>query len=358
MAQFRDPSLAARLVDQIRRMTTREISLMEVCGTHTMAIFRTGIRSLLPHTIRLISGPGCPVCVTSQKEIDMFISLAGMEGVIITTFGDLIRVPGSRSSLQEERANGRDIRVVYSTLDAVKIAKQNPKKRVIFLGVGFETTAPTIAASLMMAREMKLENFYAACAHKRVPPALDALLKTPSVQINGFLLPGHVSVIIGEKAYRQVVETHRIPSVITGFEPMDILQGILALTIQVRSGEARLQNAYPRAVLPQGNLKAMSILYQVFEHADAQWRGIGVIPESGLKLREDFRRFDAFIQFDVSVDEPMEPKGCGCGQVLIGAITPHQCPLFRSVCTPEEPVGPCMVSTEGTCAAYYRFSMD
>jgi hydrogenase expression/formation protein HypD len=358
MAQFRDPSLAARLVDQIRRMTTREISLMEVCGTHTMAIFRTGIRSLLPHTIRLISGPGCPVCVTSQKEIDMFISLAGMEGVIITTFGDLIRVPGSRSSLQEERANGRDIRVVYSTLDAVKIAKQNPKKRVIFLGVGFETTAPTIAASLMMAREMKLENFYAACAHKRVPPALDALLKTPSVQINGFLLPGHVSVIIGEKAYRQVVETHRIPSVITGFEPMDILQGILALTIQVRSGEARLQNAYPRAVLPQGNLKAMSILYQVFEHADAQWRGIGVIPESGLKLREDFQRFDAFIQFDVSVDEPMEPKGCGCGQVLIGAITPHQCPLFRSVCTPEEPVGPCMVSTEGTCAAYYRFSMD
>ncbi|MEW5909540.1 MAG: hydrogenase formation protein HypD [Thermodesulfobacteriota bacterium] len=357
-AEFRDPEIAGRLVREIRKINARGISLMEVCGTHTMAIFRTGIRSLLPDSIRLVSGPGCPVCVTSQREIDTFVALAGMKDVIITTFGDLIRVPGSRSSLQKERAEGRDIRVVYSIVDAIDIARKNPDKKVIFLGVGFETTAPTIAAGLIMAKEMKLDNFYAACAHKRVPPALKALLKSPSMNIDGFLLPGHVSVIIGEEAYRSMVETHRIPCVITGFEPTDILQGILALVIQINSGQARLENAYSRAVLPQGNPRAMKMLYQVFESEDAEWRGIGVIQNSGLRIRNEYREFDALRYFDVFVDESTEPKGCSCGQVLTGTITPLQCPLFRSVCTPEEPVGPCMVSTEGTCAAYYRFSTD
>ncbi|MFH1102197.1 MAG: hydrogenase formation protein HypD [Pseudomonadota bacterium] len=356
--EFRDPVVARQLTEQIRKISKKKVQLMEVCGTHTTAIFRSGIRSMLPETIRLISGPGCPVCVTSQREIDLFLALSGIENGVVTTFGDLMRVPGSTSSLQKERALGRDIRVVYSTMDAIEIAKRNPEKHVIFLGVGFETTAPTIAASLIVAKESKITNFYVASAHKLVPPAMEVLLGSPSIQVDGFMLPGHVSVIIGEKAYRHIVETHRVPCVITGFEPSDILQGILSLVMQIETGDAKLENAYPRAVLPEGNPKAQQILNRVFEAVDAQWRGIGMIPKSGLHIKKEFEQFDALKRFGIVVGDSIEPKGCACGAVLTGAITPPECVLFKKICTPEEPIGPCMVSSEGTCAAYYRFHPD
>ncbi|PIU48963.1 MAG: hydrogenase formation protein HypD [Desulfobacterales bacterium CG07_land_8_20_14_0_80_52_14] len=355
---FQNADLAVKLAEQICRESKRPVNLMEVCGTHTMSIFRSGIRSLLPESVRLISGPGCPVCVTDQKEIDTFLALTQIDDVIITTFGDLVRVPGTHTSLQEERAKGRDIRVVYSTMDALEIAVKNPGKNVVFLGVGFETTAPTVAAAILAAEKQKTENFFVVSAHKLVPPALEALLASGTVKIDGFILPGHVSVIIGKKAYSRVVQEHRIPGVICGFEPTDILQGILMLVRQVEAGKAELENAYTRVVTDDGNPKAMRILREVFETTDAPWRGIGIIPKSGLLIRKGYARFDALEAFSVIVPESKPPKGCACGAVLTGAVTPPQCPLFRKVCTPEDPVGPCMVSSEGTCAAYYRYHFD
>lgn len=354
---FENAALAEHLLQQIRRESRHPVRLMEVCGTHTMAVFRTGIRSLLPETIRLISGPGCPVCVTAQEEIDTFLAMAREEDVIITTFGDLVRVPGTHTSLQQERANGRDIRVVYSTLDALEIAVKNPGRKVVFLGVGFETTAPTAAAVILEAEKRKVENFFVVSAHKLVPPALEALLQSEAVKIDGFLLPGHVSVIIGTKAYTDVMEAHPIPGVICGFESADILQGILMLVQQAEAGAATLQNAYSRVVTEDGNAKAMEILHRVFEPENAAWRGLGVIPKSGLKIRETFSRFDARKAIPVTVPESPPPRGCACGQVLTGVLSPPQCALFRKRCTPEDPVGPCMVSSEGTCAAYYRYHM-
>ncbi len=355
---FGDRDLVERLTAQIRRESRRDLSLMEVCGTHTVSIFRSGIRSLLPKTLRLISGPGCPVCVTAQEEIDAFLALAQIDGVILATFGDLIRVPGTRTSLQEQRARGRDVRVVYSPLDAIAIAEKHPEKKVVFPGVGFETTAPTVAAAILSAEKRKLKNFFVVPAHKLVPPALEALLQSKTVKIDGFILPGHVSVIIGEKAYLPVVDRHRIPSAICGFEPADICRGILFLVRQAETGKAVLENAYSRVVTPDGNPKAREILYEVFEPADASWRGIGVISQSGLGIRKAYARFDARKAFSISVPESKPPKGCACGEVLMGAVTPPQCPLFRKPCTPEDPLGPCMVSSEGTCAAYYRYHFD
>lgn len=355
MQEFRDPAISMNLVERIRGASKKDIRMMEVCGTHTMAIFKSGIRSLLPETIHLISGPGCPVCVTAQKEIDAFVALASFEDVIITTFGDLMRVPGTVSSLQKERAKGRDIRMVYSTVDAVEIARRHPHKKVVFLGVGFETTAPTIAASIISAGRMNLDNYFVFSAHKLVPPALSALLELPSIRIDGFILPGHVSVIVGMDAYRPVVDRYRIPSVIAGFEPVDILQAISMLVEQHEAGSALLENAYPRAVTAAGNIKARNILDEVFETADAAWRGIGVIPGSGLVIREEFSAFDAQKAFALDVPDAEEPKGCCCGDILTGAKTPPDCPLFGKSCTPMDPVGPCMVSSEGTCAAFHRY---
>ena len=355
MEEYRDPQIARGLIEEIMQRTHRDIRLMEVCGTHTMSIFRSGIRSVLPPPITLLSGPGCPVCVTAQSEIDAFIELSRREDVIITTFGDLMRVPGQASSLQRERAEGRDIRVVYSTNDALEIAANNPGKKVVFLGVGFETTAPTVAASMLAAEETGISNFSVFSAHKLVPPALEALMKISGLRLDGLLLPGHVSVIIGEKAYVPLVKQYGIPCAIAGFEPVDILQAISHLLEQINSRKPKVENCYPRAVAYEGNIKAQHVLETVFETGHATWRGLGEIPASGLVIREAFASFDARKIFDVIVPDADEPQGCACGQILTGMKNPSECALYKKICTPMDPVGPCMVSSEGTCAAYYRY---
>jgi len=354
--EYRDAEISRKLAEHIRRISRKNIRLMEVCGTHTVSIFRSGIRSLLPDTVSLLSGPGCPVCVTAQQEIDAFISLSRIENVTVATFGDLLRVPGTESSLEKERAEGRDIRMVYSAFDALDIAKKHPDREVVFLGVGFETTAPTIAASVLSAREMKLKHHSVFSAHKQVPPALFALMETAGVQVQGFILPGHVSVIIGMKAYISFFEKHRIPSVIAGFESGDILRAIFMLISQIESDKPQLENSYPRAVTFEGNEKAVKIMHEVFEPADAVWRGLGIIAESGLEIREEFAQFDAKRKFGIrTCESDVQPKGCACGEILTGLKTPPECSLYKKICTPMNPVGPCMVSTEGTCAAYCRY---
>jgi len=358
LEEYRDSEISRKLADRIRKISKKDIRLMEVCGTHTVSIFRSGIRSILPDTISLLSGPGCPVCVTAQREIDAFIELSRVDGVIITTFGDLMRVPGTASSLQKERADGRDIRIVYSTFDALKIARKNPEKKVVFLGVGFETTAPTIAASVCSARQMNIENYYVYSAHKLVPPALDALMSMDDTRIDGFILPGHVSIVIGTNAYRPFFDRHRIPCVVAGFEPVDLLRAISMLVKQVESSAPELENGYPRAVTPDGNPKAQKIMHEVFKTVDAPWRGIGTILKSGLNIRNEFASYDAREMFEFEVPDSKDPKGCACGEILTGVKIPPQCPLYNSVCTPVDPVGPCMVSSEGTCAAYYRYHRD
>jgi hydrogenase expression/formation protein HypD len=353
--EYRDPGLARSLVERIKRISNTPVRLMEVCGTHTMSIFKSGIRDLLPKTVSLLSGPGCPVCVTAQAEIDAFIALSRKENVIITTFGDLMRVPGTASSLQAEHSLGRDIRMVYSTFDALDMAKKNPDRPVVFLGVGFETTAPTVAASIMAAREMKIGNYFVQCANKIVPPALTFLVEKNKTGIDGFILPGHVSVIIGERAYRGFFEQYRIPCVIAGFEPVDILQAICILVEQIETGAPDLVNGYKRAVTLDGNPKAQKIMAECLESSDATWRGLGPIPSSGLSIKNRYAAFDARKRFAVEIPEVPEPVGCACGEVLVGNKTPLECGLYKKTCTPMTPVGPCMVSSEGTCAAYYRF---
>ncbi len=353
--EYRDPEISRKIVEQINNLSKKNIRLMEVCGTHTMSIFRNGIRNLIPGSISLLSGPGCPVCVTAQSEIDAFIEISRVPDTIITTFGDLMRVPGTESSLQKERAAGKDIRMVYSTFDAIEIARKNPQKKVVFLGVGFETTAPTVAASIMSARDMKIGNYFVYSAHKTVPQALFALMKTEGMKIDGFILPGHVSVIIGTRAYSTFFQQFRMPCVVAGFEPSDILQAILMLIGQIEDGKPELENAYKRAVSFDGNEKAVKIMNDVFEPADVAWRGIGIIPGSGLKIRDEFSDYDAMKKFEISEKDSKEPKGCACGEILTGLKTPVECPLYKKICTPVDPVGPCMVSSEGTCAAYYKY---
>ena len=354
--EYRDPAISQSLVRQIEAAGGKSIRLMEVCGTHTMAIFRHGIRALLPRTITLLSGPGCPVCVTAQGDIDAFVELSRRRDVTLATFGDLMRVPGSGSSLQRETAEGADVRIVYSPLDAIQLAAQEPRRQVVFLGVGFETTAPTIAAAIQTAHRMKLANFSVYSAHKTVPEALNALMANPRVQIDGFLLPGHVSVIIGLDAYQPFFDRFRAPSVVVGFEPVDILRGILELVTMIEKDVPGLGNAYARAVTREGNLQARQVMDGVFEPCDAAWRGLGIIPGSGLAIRAELADFDAVRRFDLEVRDTPEPKGCACGDILSGTKTPPECALFRKRCTPMSPVGPCMVSSEGTCAAYYRYS--
>ncbi len=353
--EYRDPEAAQALLRKIRAASRTPIRIMEVCGTHTVALFRSGVRDLLPDTITLLSGPGCPVCVTAQGEIDAFITLARIPGMTIATFGDLMRVPGSDSSLQRERAAGRDIRMVYSTMDAITLAREHPERQVVFLGVGFETTAPTIAASVLAAQAGGLSNFSVYAAHKLVPPALEVLMATEGMAVDGLLLPGHVSVIIGADAYRSVFTTSRIPMVVGGFEPTDLLQAIHLLVQQIEGGSPALENAYPRAVTSAGNVRAREVMDTVFTHSDAVWRGIGVIPGSGLAFRESYAAFDAARKFSVDVDDVPEPPGCACGDILMGLKIPPACALYKKRCTPVNPVGPCMVSSEGTCAAYYRY---
>lgn len=354
--EYRDGDLAKKIICEIKNTAIKDMRLMEVCGTHTMSIFRHGIRTVLPEGISLLSGPGCPVCVTSQKDIDTFIAIAMTDDVILTSFGDLMRVPGTISSLQREKADGKDIRIVYSVFDAVKIAKENPDREVVFCAVGFETTTPTVAASILMAENQGLKNFSIHSAHKITPPALAALMETDETNIDGFILPGHVSVITGINAYMPVFEKYNIPSVIAGFEPVDILKAVLMLIKQNEKGSPALENAYPRAVAENGNPKAKKIMNQVFETTDAVWRGIGLIPDSGMGLKKEFLKFDALEKFSLTVPDAEEPKGCACGEILMGLKTPDQCPLYKKKCTPVHPVGPCMVSSEGSCAAFYRYN--
>ncbi len=355
ISEYRDGEICKEIAKKIHVISQKKIRLMEVCGTHTMSISRNGIRSLLPKTITLLSGPGCPVCVTTPAEVDQWVKLARKKEVIVVTFGDLLRVPGSESSLGAERANGADIRVVYSPLDCLRIAQNNPGREVVFLGIGFETTAPTVAASLIEAKKSGLKNFSIISNHKLVPPALFALLENQKVKIDGFICPGHVSVIIGGQAYSSLVDKCQIPCVVAGFEPVDILQSIYLLASQIEAGRAELKIAYRRVVAFEGNEKARDIMYQVFDVCDRRWRGLGMIPESGLELKEEFYTFRAEERFDLSVPDAKDPPGCACGEILCGTKSPHECSLFGKSCRPDQPVGPCMVSSEGTCAAYYRY---
>jgi hydrogenase expression/formation protein HypD len=359
LSAFRDPTIARGLIEAISATAAeldRPVKLMEVCGTHTVAIAKNGLRAVMPANVTLLSGPGCPVCVTANEDIDVAIELAKQPGVIVTTFGDMMKVPGSYSSLAKEKADGRDVRIVYSPLDALSLAQREPEKHVVFVGVGFETTVPLIAAAILRAQESGIENFSVYAAHKTVPIALEALINDPEVQIDAFILPGHVSTIIGQEPYEFIAEQYHVPGVITGFEPVDVLQGIYMILKQLLEGRAEIEIAYHRGVMPEGNPHARELVERVFEPVDADWRGIGVIPGTGLGIRDEYAYYDAPKRIPVTPPEPKEIKGCQCGEVLRGITLPFECKLFGRGCTPEHPIGPCMVSSEGSCAAYYRFT--
>jgi hydrogenase expression/formation protein HypD len=354
--EFRRSETGKMLLARITRVSTKSARLMEFCGGHTVAIFKYGIRQLLPSHIEMLSGPGCPVCVTATADLDKIIALSQQPGVIIATFGDLLKVPSSHSSLQQARAEGGDIRIVYSTLDALDIARKNPDKKVVFIGIGFETTAPGIAASIIQAKEEGLKNYYVMSLHKLTPPVTRVLLDSGEARLSGIIAPGHVSTIIGAEAWRFIPEEYGIPFAISGFEPLDMLYCINRLVDQIESGQPRLETAYSRAVRPEGNPTALKLMYDVFDIAPSNWRGIGVMQGSGLAITPELAAFDADKVFDINVSQPArEPAGCLCGEVIRGITTPLECKLYAKTCTPEHPVGPCMVSSEGTCAAYYHF---
>lgn len=347
--------ILAEKIKKIAQEIEEEITLMEVCGTHTVAIFKSGIKSILPKNVKLISGPGCPVCVTPNTYLDRAIALSRLDDLILTTFGDMMKVPGSSSSLEKEKTRGKDIRMVYSILDAFKIAKENPDKEVVFLGVGFETTAPTVAFALKEAKTKSIKNFYVLTAHKLIPPALRSLARSNDLKVNGFICPGHVSTIIGTKPYEFLVDEFKIPCVISGFEPLDLFQSIYILLDRLKNKKARIDNQYSRAVKKEGNPVALNLMEEVFEQEDSVWRGIGVIPNSGLKIKNVYREFDAQEEIEVQVEKSQEPKGCLCGLVIQGKSSPLDCPFFARKCTPQSPIGPCMVSSEGSCQAYFKY---
>ena len=355
ITEFRNSELAAGLIADIRQKSKHQARFMEFCGGHTVTIFKYGIRQALPPTVEMVSGPGCPVCVTATADIDKAIAVAHIPSVIITSFGDMLRIPGSRSSLQKVRAAGADVRIVYSTLDALKIAQDHPGKTVIFIGVGFETTAPTIAASVLQAKEQGIKNYRVLSLHKLCPPVIKTILDAGEVKSDGLICPGHVSTITGSNAWEFVARDYGIPCVVAGFEPTDILQCVDMLVTQVEKHQSKVEIAYKRVVTPEGNLQAQKIMQQIFEPCPAKWRGMGEVPDSGLKLRQEFARFDAEVTFDIKKEPAIEPKGCLCGEILRGVKTPADCHLFRKVCTPENPVGPCMVSSEGSCSAYFLY---
>jgi len=358
ISEFRDPGLARKLVARIRQNSTRPAILMEFCGSHTVAIFKYGIRQLLPETITMLSGPGCPVCVTSSPDLDKAIALARLPDTIVTTFGDLFKVPGSTRSLAEAKADGSDIRIIYSAADSLSIARANPEKSVIFIGIGFETTAPTIAASILEAEHEKIKNYYVLPLNKLCPPIMKMLLELGEIRLNGIIAPGHVSTIIGSRPYAFIPRDFGIACVVSGFEPLDVLLSIDRLINQIETGDYRVEIAYRRGVKAEGNREAMRLLDEVFEVCEANWRGIGKVPDSGLKLRGKYQRYDAEENFPVEISSSSEPAGCICGDILRGVSTPSNCQLFRLKCTPEHPVGPCMVSSEGSCATYYHYGND
>jgi hydrogenase expression/formation protein HypD len=350
--------MIAKIVNEIKELRSAissPVRFMEVCGTHTVAIFRHGIRDLLPEGIQLLSGPGCPVCVTSIRDVDTVIAISRDRDTIITTFGDMMRVPGDSKSLFYAKSEGSDIRIVYSPLDALRIAKENGDKKVVFFATGFETTSPLVAATISEAENAGIDNFFIYSVHKTVPPALKALLDSGEVLVDGFILPGHVSTIIGKAPYKFIAEDFKKPAVITGFDALDILSGIKMLLEQITGGKALIENQYTKVVKDEGNLKAVSIMNEYFGPSDAEWRGLGIIPGSGLDLREKFRHRDIRSVLNPDVPEGREPRACSCGDVLKGIKIPTDCALFGKACTPEKPVGACMVSSEGSCSAYYRY---
>jgi hydrogenase expression/formation protein HypD len=354
--EYRNPELAQALAEKIRGfMPSHPIQLMEVCGGHTLTIFKFGLHALLPSHLKLISGPGCPVCVTHNDFIDTAIALGQQKNHLIASFGDMIRVPGSHSSLQQALAEGSDIRVCYSPVDALELAQQYPHKEVIFLGIGFETTAPGIAAAILQAQHSGLSNFSVLSALKTMPMAMQVLLESGEIAINGFICPGHVSSITGSEMYQPLVRKHRIPCVISGFEPLDMLESIYLLLRQNHLQKAKVEIQYTRGVRPEGNPKAKALLQQVFEPEDTPWRGLGIIPGSGLKLKSTYANFDARRRFKVTLPPTRDVSGCICGAVMRGVKIPPDCRLFRRTCTPETPQGACMVSNEGTCATYYKY---
>ncbi|HQA07061.1 MAG TPA: hydrogenase formation protein HypD [Syntrophomonadaceae bacterium] len=347
-------SILEQLVELIKAETIK-CNIMEVCGTHTMAIAKSGIRGILPPNIRLLSGPGCPVCVTSQGDLDAIISLSEQTDITLVTFGDMLRVPGSHGSLQEARSRGADVKVVYSPLETLEIARQRPDRQVIFLGIGFETTAPAVAVTVQRAHQLGLKNLSVYSLHKLVPPALQAIFADPELQVDGLICPGHVTVVIGMEPYENLAAHYHKPMVVTGFEAEDILEGIGMLIRQLKTGTAKAELQYKRVVRAQGNLAARQVLEQVFTPVDAAWRGLGIIPDSGLDLKPQYASYNARERFHIEPGNIDEIPGCSCGAILSGKLEPEQCPLFGKVCTPTEPVGPCMVSQEGACAAFYRY---
>ena len=352
--EFRDPQAAQRLLQEIHRLTRGHWALMEVCGGQTHSILRNGIDQLLPDNIELIHGPGCPVCVTPLEMIDKALLIAALPQVIFCSFGDMLRVPGSYQDLFQVRSQGGDVRVVYSPLDAIKIARQQPQRQVVFFGIGFETTAPANAMALVQAKREGLDNFSMLISHVRVPPAIEAIANSPGHRVQAFLAAGHVCSIMGTGEYAPLVERYHMPIVVTGFEPLDVLRGIKAAVAQLEAGEARLENAYERAVQDGGNSAALAVLSQVFEVTDRNWRGIGRIPQSGWKLSAEFADYDAETRFGVQGLHSQESSLCQAGRVLQGLLKPNQCPAYAKECTPRTPLGATMVSSEGACAAYYH----
>ena len=356
-SKFRDKNQIRAVSDQIHRISNRNIRLMEVCGGHTAAIHRYGLLSLLPGTISLLSGPGCPVCVSGQTMIDRAVALSQQPNVVITSYGDVIRVPGSSSSLENERGQGGDVRVVYSISEALKIARNNPLKKVVFVGIGFETSAPASAWAIKEAMEHGIKNFFLLSSHKIMPPALEALLKDGAA-VDGFIAPGHVSAITGWGMYRPLVERYKIGIVVSGFEPLDIMQSILMLVRQLEEKNPSVGNQYARVVTEHGNRKALELLDNTFQYRDDDWTGLGIIPKSGLGLKPLYTSLDAEQAFPVKVISQPEPKGCLCGEILRGLKRPADCSLFGKRCTPDKPVGACMVSPEGTCSIHYHYNRD
>ncbi len=353
--EFRDPEAAQSLAAAIRRKVTRSWRLMEICGGQTHTIMKTGLQELLPPEVTLIHGPGCPVCVTPLAQIDKAVAIASRPEVIFCSFGDMLRVPGSGRSLFSAKADGADVRIVYSPLDALQAARSNPEREVVFFAVGFETTAPPNAMTVWQAKRERIANFSVLAAHVLVPPAIRAILDSPQCQVQAFLAPGHVCTVAGFRQYEEIVERYRTPIVVTGFEPIDLLEGVRRAVEQLENGRAQVENQYSRVVRRDGNPEARRVVEEVFEVSDRPWRGIGEIPSSGLRLRDAYRTFDAEARFHLHGPEAREPEECIAGLVLQGIKKPHQCAAFGVSCTPEHPLGAPMVSSEGACAAYYRY---
>ena len=357
LSEYRDAGLVHGVVEEIRRLVTRPWVIMEICGGQTHSIMRYGLDQLLPPEIELVHGPGCPVCVTSLELIDKALAIASRPDVIFTSYGDMLRVPGSGSDLFSVRASGGDVRVVYSPLDAIKIAQENPDKQVVFFAIGFETTAPANAMSVAQARSLGLANYSVLVSHVCVPPAMHAILGSPDNRVQGFLAAGHVCTVMGYWEYEPIAQQYGVPIVVTGFEPLDILHGILKTVRQLEEGRVEVENAYPRLVTREGNRPAQALIQQVLMPCDRKWRGIGTIPASGWRLRPEYADFDAERRFSVEQIQPEESPACIAGLILQGLQKPSGCPAFGTLCTPEHPLGATMVSSEGACAAYYRYGL-